>query len=105
MLRRCNYLVEEGRLRIIPVSYVYCDNERYAIEVELPGVEKKNVEFDMTPSGFCVTGHRDGLEYSGCWTLEKEIVPKKARATFTEGLLKATAPMAKAMRRTKITIN
>jgi HSP20 family protein len=98
-------LVEEATFYTIPVSCVFRDNEKYAIEVEPPGVKKKDVEFTMTPSGFCVTGRRDELQYSGCWSLEKEIVPKKARATFREGLLKATAPIAESMERRRIEIN
>lgn len=98
-------MVAEERFNVIPVSCIYRDDEKYAIQVELPGVEKKNVELEMTPSGFCVSGLRDDLKYSGCWTLEKEIVPKRARATFKEGLLTATAPMAESMKRHKITIN
>jgi HSP20 family protein len=98
-------LIGEVNFQTIPVSCVFRNNEKYAIEVELPGVKKKDVEFTMTPSSFCVTGRREDLEYSGCWSLEKEIVPKKARATFQEGLLKATAPMARSMKRRRIEIN
>ena len=96
---------KDEKISMIPVACIYRDNKRSAIEVELPGVEKKDVELEMTPSGFCVSGHRDVLDYSGCWILEREIVPKKAQATFKQGLLTATAPMAESMKRHKITIN
>jgi HSP20 family molecular chaperone IbpA len=56
-------LVGEVRFHTIPVSCVFRNNEKYAIEVELPGVKKKDVEFTMTPSSFCVSGRREDLEY------------------------------------------
>ena len=62
--------------------------------MELPGVHKKDIEFEAMENGFCLTAPRDDIEYRGCWVLMLKADPKKATATFSNGLFKAIIPLA-----------
>ena len=68
--------------------------ETYTIVVELPGVHKKDIEFEAMENGFCVTAPREDIKYSGCSGTHHKTVPTKAIATFSNGLLKVTMPLA-----------
>ena len=94
----------EEKSRIIPCSCVYHDDEKYAIEVELPGVNKKDIEFVIAPTSFCVKAARNNTLYQGCWILCHEVIPEKAIATFKEGLLLVSVPMARQLKGVKIEI-
>lgn len=95
---------EEKKSRIMPSSCVYHDNEKYAIELELPGVDKKDIEFVIAPTSFCVKAPRNNTLYQGCWILCHEVIPEKAIATFKEGLLLVSVPMARQLKGVKIDI-
>jgi HSP20 family protein len=97
-------LSSEEKSRIIPCSCVYHDDEKYAIELELPGVNKKDIEFVIAPTSFCVKAPRNNTLYQGCWILCHEVIPEKAVAVFKEGLLKVSAPMAAPLKGIKMEI-
>jgi HSP20 family protein len=104
MITGGDFLSEEKRSRIMPSSCVYHDNEKYAIELELPGVDKKDIEFVIAPTSFCVKAPRNNTLYQGCWILCHEVIPEKAIATFKEGLLLVSVPMARQLKGVKIDI-
>jgi len=85
---------EKEQIPVAPDAVFYHDTETYTIVVELPGVHKKDIEFEAMENGFCVTAPRDDIKYSGCWVLTHKTVPTKAIATFSNGLLKVTIPLA-----------
>jgi HSP20 family molecular chaperone IbpA len=85
---------EKEQIPVAPDAVFYHDTETYTIVVELPGVHKKDIEFEAMENGFCVTAPRDDIKYSGCWVLTHKTVPAKAMATFSNGLLKVTIPLA-----------
>ena len=85
---------EKERIPVAPDAVFYHDTETYTIVVELPGVHKKDIEFEAMENGFCVTAPREDIKYSGCWVLTHKTVPTKAIATFSNGLLKVTIPLA-----------
>jgi HSP20 family protein len=87
-------VAEEERIPVAPDAVFYHDAETYTIVVELPGVHKKDIEFEAMENGFCVTAPRDDIKYSGCWVLPHKTDPTKAMATFSNGLLKVTIPLA-----------
>jgi HSP20 family molecular chaperone IbpA len=87
-------VAEKDRIPVAPDAVFYHDAETYTIVVELPGVHKKDIEFEAMENGFCVTAPRDHIKYSGCWVLTHKTDPTKAMATFPNGLLKVTMPLA-----------
>lgn len=88
-------MAEKARIPVSPTACVYHDREKYTIEVELAGVDKKNIHFEMTEIAFCLKAPKNDVEYSGCWVLAHAVNPNKAKATFKNGLLTVTAPLAK----------
>jgi HSP20 family protein len=97
-------LAEKDRISVLPDTSIWHDRENYMIEIELPGVDKKDIEFEASESGFCLKAPRDDIEYVGCWFLSHSIDPEKVDATFKNGLLKATVPIAERFEGTKIPI-
>ena len=88
----------------VPAMCAYHDAKAYSIEVQLPGVEKKDIQFEMTEGSFCLKAPRGELLYFGCWTLAHNVNPKKAKATYKEGLLTVTAPLVKRYEGVKVTV-
>ena len=87
-------MAEKERIPVAPEAVFYHDAETYTIIVELPGVHKKDIEFEAMENGFCLTAPRDDIVYKGCWVLMFKADPDKATATFSNGLLKAVIPLA-----------
>ena len=72
-----------NRMRVTPCACVSHDdqNGRLQIELELPGVDKKDIRLEMRSDSFCVTAPRgEDTEYSGCFTplLHKDAVESTA---------------------------
>lgn len=97
-------MAEKARVRVLPTACVYHDKKKYTIDLELAGVDKKDIEFQMTPTSFCMKAPRNDVEYFGCWVLAHEVNPDKAKGTFKNGLLTVTAPLAKPMKGVKVPI-
>jgi HSP20 family protein len=85
----------EVKTRITPCACVSHDDRdgRLKIELELPGVDKKDIKLDMRNDSFCVSAPREDTEYSGCFMLAHEVVPEKTEAKYENGLLQIFAPM------------
>ncbi len=67
---------------------------RLNIEVQIPGVEKKDISLDMRKDSFCLSAPRgEDIEYSGCFTLSHSVEPEKAHARYENGLLRISAPI------------
>ena len=97
-------MAEKERIPVAPEAVFYHDTENYTIIVELPGVHKKDIEFEAMENGFCLTAPRDDIEYKGCWVLMLKADPDKATATFSNGLLKAVMPLAERVAGVKVPI-
>ncbi len=97
-------MAEEERILVTPSGCVYHDREKYTIEVELPGVGKKDIKFEASETGFCLRAPRGDIEYVGCWNLAHIIDPEKADATFKNGLLTVTVPLAERFEGVKVAI-
>jgi len=74
------------------------------IEIGLPGVDKKDIEFEASETGFCLRAPRGDMEYVGCWFLAHIVDPEKADATFKNGLLTVTVPLAELFEGVKVAI-
>jgi HSP20 family protein len=96
--------MSKERVPVLPASCIYHDREKYTIELELPGSSGEDIDLEMTKSTFCLKSPRNDVEYFGCWVLAHEIDPNKAKATFKNGLLTVTAPLAKPFKGTKVKI-
>jgi HSP20 family protein len=81
-------------LRLSPSICVYPDEkyENATIEVALPGVEKKDISFKISDSGFYVRTSKKGVEYADSYAFCCPVEPEKAVANYSNGLLKVTVP-------------
>jgi HSP20 family molecular chaperone IbpA len=81
-------------LRLSPVISSYPDDkyENLLIEVILPGVEKKDVSFKLTSDNFFVSGKKERVTYLDSYPTGCPIVPEKAVARYSNGVLKVTVP-------------
>jgi HSP20 family protein len=97
---------KKDKVVVPPTVCVYHDekDENLIIEVELPGVKRKDVKLNMTDEGFCVTGERADSIYETCELFLHEITLDKARAKFSSGLLTVTVPFQKPAKPREITI-
>ena len=85
-----------NKIKVTPCACVYHDDQNGAlkIDLELPGVDKKDITLDMRKDSFCVSAPRgEDTEYSGCFMLAHEVSPEKTEAKYESGLLRIFAPM------------
>ena len=83
------------KTKVTPCACISHDDKdgRLKIELELPGVDKKDITLDMRKDSFCVSAPREDTEYSGCFMLAHEVVPEKTEDKYESGLLKVFAPI------------
>lgn len=81
-------------LRVSPTICACPDEkcENLQIEVTLPGVEKKDISFKISESGFYVKANKEGIEYSGSYSIFCPVIPEKAVARYANGVLTVTVP-------------
>jgi HSP20 family molecular chaperone IbpA len=82
------------RERITPLVTIAHDLEskRLRINVELPGVDEKNISLDMKKDHFCVTVPRNGIEYTGCFPLDHEVDTERTETKYEGGILQISTP-------------
>jgi len=97
---------KKEKVVVSPAVCAYHDekDENLIIEVELPGVKKKDVKLNMTDEGFCVTGERTDSIYETCHAFLHEVTLDGARAKFDSGLLTITVPFQKPAQPKEVTI-
>gem|GEM_PF-57699 len=93
-----------GKIRVAPEFCAYHDEEKYTVEIELPGVNKEDIVLEGTDSSLCVFGDRGDLEYSACYFLAHEIAPEKADARYENGILTVDVPLKAPLRSVKIEV-
>jgi HSP20 family protein len=81
-------------LRVAPYVCAYSDEdlENLHIEVELPGVEKGDINFRMQEDNFTIDATRGDVRYVGTYAICCPVDPEKAKATFRNGLLTVDVP-------------
>ena len=96
----------EPKTLIIPDASICHDDkdEGYVIEVELPGVTKKDIGLYMYSFGFCARGERADIRYEVCYSLGHEIRPEETKAKFANGLLKVTVPFRESLKPTEVKV-
>ena len=81
-------------LRLSPIICAYPDDnyENFLIEVELPGVEKKNISFKIAEGSFYIAASKEGIQYLDSYSICCPVDPKKAAAKYSNGVLKVKVP-------------
>jgi HSP20 family protein len=97
-------LSEKTKFILTPRVYVDRDGEKYHLEVELPGVKKKDVNLEISERTFCIEGQRDDVDYYSCYTFGHPVNSDEVEAKFTNGLLNVTVPLAHSMTLKKVEI-
>jgi HSP20 family protein len=81
-------------LRLSPVICAYPDDnyENFLIEVILPGVEKKDISFNINEDSFYVAASKEGVQYLDSDLICCPVNLRKAAAKCSNGVLKVTVP-------------
>jgi HSP20 family protein len=95
---------EKSKIILNPRVYVDRDGEKYYLEIELPGVKKKDVNLEVSESTFCIEGGREDVNYYSCYTFGQPVNSEQAEAKFSNGLLTVSVPLAHSMVRKKVEI-
>jgi HSP20 family protein len=66
--------------------------ETLNIQIELPGVNKKDIELQFFDDGFYLVAKKDGTKYMGSYALVWPVQPEKALAKYADGLLTVNIP-------------
>jgi len=80
----------------VPAQIFAClddKGENYIVEIELPGVSKKNIELAMQDDLVQVRAERKDLTFLGHLHFPIKVNTKKAEAVFTQGLLSVRVPV------------
>jgi HSP20 family molecular chaperone IbpA len=80
----------------VPPEMFACLDEtgkNYLLEVELPGVSKKDVELSMHEDLVHVKASRADVVFLGHLHFPLRVNPKQAKAAFTQGLLTVKVPV------------
>jgi HSP20 family molecular chaperone IbpA len=88
---------EEKREKIlVPAEMFACLDEKgenYLLEIELPGVDKKNIELGMHEDIVSVRTERADAMLVGHLHFPLRVAPRKAEAAFKQGLLTVKVPV------------
>lgn len=81
-------------LRLSPAICAYPDDkyENLEIEIVLPGVEKKDISFKISEDGFYIRATKEGVEYADSYSICCPVIPNKATANYSNGVLKVKVP-------------
>jgi len=81
---------------VVPPHMFACldtKGENYVVEVDLPGVKKKDIDLSMHEDIVHVIAEREDLEFHGHLHFPMKVDPKKAAAKFSNGLLRVEVPL------------
>lgn len=87
---------------ISPNICIYPDEgfENLNIEIQLPGVEKENIDLNFYEEGFYVVAKKKGVKYVGTHTIVSPVNPDKAIASYANGVLKVNIPYKRPFKET-----
>ena len=79
---------------VSPEVCIFSDEnlESLNIQIELPGVDKKDVELQMFEDGFYIVAKKEGTKYMGSYALMHPVQPEKTIAGYLNGLLTVNVP-------------
>jgi len=88
--------VEKTEKATFPAQMFAClddKGENYIVEIELPGVDRKNIELTMHEDMISVRAERRDLTLLGHLHFPLKVNHKKAKAVFKQGLLAVQVPV------------
>jgi HSP20 family molecular chaperone IbpA len=96
---------EQEKVHVQPICCCGVDErEEYVIaDMEMPGVEKKDIDIRAFEDGFRINAPRQDLFYTGVYHVGCEIDAAKTRATYQNGILHLEIPIKSMPDETKIT--
>ncbi|MEN4006283.1 MAG: Hsp20/alpha crystallin family protein [Methanobacteriaceae archaeon] len=100
-------MVEEEKLKIpvSPAACIYHTEDEYIMEIELPGVNKDDIDVKITENTLCVRAPRMDIEYTGCWILAHKFNADESSASFENGLLTVKVPIVESKKSKKIPVD
>ena len=66
--------------------------EALNIQVELPGVEKSNIDLQFYEDGFYIVAKNEDTKFMGSYSLIFSVRPENAIANYSNGLLTINVP-------------
>jgi len=81
------------KIPVSPAALIYHTEDEYIMEIELPGVNKDDIDMRITEDTFCIKAPRKNMEYTGCWVLAHEFNPDEGNASYENGLLTVRIPI------------
>ncbi|MBS3920162.1 MAG: Hsp20/alpha crystallin family protein [Deltaproteobacteria bacterium] len=86
----------DTKVKVTPCVCISHDRDQghLTVEMEMPGVDKKDIKLDMRKDSFCVSAPRgEDTEYAGCFMLAHDVLTDKTAARYENGLLRINAPI------------
>jgi HSP20 family molecular chaperone IbpA len=82
---------------VSPDVCVFSDENRETlnIQIELPGVDKNNIDLQFYEDGFYVVAKGENTRYMGSYSIIFPVQPEKAIANYSNGLLTINIPFKK----------
>lgn len=69
------------------------EKNNYHIEIELPGVKKKDIDLKVMSGGFMLCAPKGDIEFTGDYTFCCPVDVDKTEAKYDNGLLSIDVPM------------
>lgn len=97
---------EEEKVRVQPMCCcgIAEDKGKVIADLEIPGVEKKDIEIHSFEDGFRLRAPRQGLTYWGVYHVGCKIDAAGTKATYQNGVLHLEIPIVEMPTETKITV-
>jgi HSP20 family protein len=85
---------DEQRIKVSPTIRAYSDDEHknLEIEIELPGVGRKDIDLKIHDDSFYLSAPRENILYVANYATCCPVDPEKATAKYKNGLLRIEVP-------------
>ncbi len=90
--------MRENRPLMAPIVTIDHDRERYMVQVGLPGVNREDIEIEITESSFCLHAEKDDAVIAGCYFLAHPVDIDAADAAFDGSMLNLQIPFKQPIR-------
>lgn len=95
----------DQKIPVSPAAFIYHTEDEYIMEIELPGVNKEDIDVKITENTFCVKAPRKNMEYTGCWVLAHEFNADESNASYENGLLTVKVPLTETKKGKEIRVD